>query len=107
MRRQGAGIIAVPSAFTVETGRGHWEVLLRARAIETQCWLVAAATTGTHHDAAGRPRQTFGRSLICDPWGEVRARLEDGPGVTSAEFDQAILDRVRESMPVLAHRRLA
>ncbi len=107
LRRQGAGIIAVPSAFTMETGRDHWEVLLRARAIETQCWLVAPATTGTHHDAAGRPRQTFGHSLICDPWGEVRARLEDGPGVASAEFDQAMLDRVRTSMPVLAHRRLA
>ncbi len=107
LRRAGADLLVVPSAFTVETGRAHWEVLVRARAIETQCWLLAAATTGTHRDAAGRPRETYGHSLICDPWGEVRARLDDQPGVISAEFDAGILARVRDAMPMLAHRRLA
>jgi nitrilase len=107
LRRAGANIVLVPSAFTVETGRDHWEVLLRARAIETQCWVMAAATVGTHRDAAGRPRQTYGHSLICDPWGEVRACLPAGEGAVSAELDAALLDRVRASMPVLAHRRLA
>ncbi len=107
LRRAGAEIILVPSAFTVETGRDHWEVLLRARAIETQCWIVAAATVGTHHDGAGRPRETYGHSLICDPWGKVSACLRDGAGAVSAILDRSILDRVRAAMPVLAHRRLA
>ena len=107
LRRAGADIIVVPSAFTVETGRDHWEVLLRARAIETQCWIVAAATVGTHHDAAGRPRLTYGHSLICDPWGEVRTCLAEGCGAISADIDGDILARVRGAMPVLAHRRLA
>ena len=91
----------------METGRAHWEVLLRARAIETQCWLVAAATVGEHLDAAGRPRQTFGHSLICDPWGDIRASLNQEVGVISAEFDPSVVARVRSAMPVLAHRRLA
>ncbi len=107
LRRSGADVILVPSAFTVETGRDHWEVLLRARAIETQCWLVAAATVGTHHDGAGRPRETYGHSLICDPWGQVRACLPDGAGCVSAELDLELLSAVRSKMPVLAHRRLA
>jgi nitrilase len=107
LRRSGAEVILVPAAFTVETGRDHWTVLLRARAIETQCWIVAAATIGTHHDGAGRPRQTYGHSLICDPWGEVRACLPEGTGCVSAHIDFAFLDRLRGAMPVLAHRRLA
>jgi nitrilase len=107
LRRAGAEAIMVPAAFTAETGRDHWEVLLRARAIETQCWIVAAATTGTHLDAAGRPRVTYGHSLICDPWGEVRARAATGAGYASAAIDLEQLARVRADMPVLAHRRLA
>ncbi len=107
LRRAGAQVILVPSAFTVETGRGHWSVLLRARAIETQCWIVAAASVGTHHDAAGKPRETYGHSLICDPWGEVRACLPEGTGCAAAELDMRALARVRDAMPVLAHRRLA
>ena len=107
LRRAGAEVIMVPSAFTMETGRSHWSVLLRARAIETQCWVVASATAGVHHDGAGRPRETFGHSLICDPWGEVKACLPDGSGFIGAEIDIGALARVREAMPVLAHRRLA
>ena len=107
LRQAGAEVILVPSAFTVETGRSHWMVLLRARAIETQCWIVASATAGTHHDSAGRPRDSYGHSLICDPWGEVTACLPDGPGFVEAELDMTALARVRAAMPVLAHRRLA
>ncbi len=107
LRVAGAEVILVPSAFTAQTGRAHWEVLLRARAIETQSWLVAAATTGTHLDGAGQARATWGHSLICDPWGEVRADAGEAPGWTSAEIDLAQLARVRAAMPVLAHRRLA
>jgi nitrilase len=106
LRRAGAEAIFVPSAFTVETGRDHWEVLLRARAIETQCFVIAAATCGTHHDAAGRPRETYGHSLICDPWGTVLAELPAGAGYASAELDPQRLAKVRSAMPVLDHRRL-
>jgi nitrilase len=106
LRRAGAEILFVPSAFTVETGRDHWEVLLRARAIETQCWVIAAATCGAHLDAAGRPRETYGNSLICDPWGNVLARLGNEAGFASAELDTAQLAKIRAAMPVLEHRRL-
>ena len=107
LRSLGADVILVPSAFTVETGRDHWEVLLRARAIETQCWIVAAATTGTHADAAGRPRTTYGHSMIVDPWGTIVAQLADQPGHAEATIDRGVTARIREAMPVLAHRRLA
>ncbi len=107
LRRAGAEVIFVPSAFTAETGRDHWEVLLRARAIETQCFVVAAATCGTHYDAAGKPRLTWGHSLIVDPWGTVRAALGDKPRHATADLDMAQLTRVRDAMPVLQHRRLA
>jgi len=107
LRRGGADVIFVPAAFTAETGRDHWEVLLRARAIETQCFVIAAATTGTHHDAAGKPRATWGHSMIVDPWGHVRAALGDAPGFATAELDLAQAARVRAAMPVLQHRRLA
>ncbi len=107
LRRAGADIIVVPSAFTVETGRAHWEILLRARAIETQCYVIAAATTGTHEDAAGRPRHTYGHSLICDPWGDVLACRPENTGFIEAPIDLARLADIRAAMPVLDHRRLA
>jgi nitrilase len=107
LRRQGAEVIFVPSAFTAETGRDHWEVLLRARAIETQCWVIAAATTGRHSDARGEPRATWGHSMIVDPWGMVRASLGDAPGFATGDIDLAQVARVRDAMPVLQHRRLA
>ena len=107
LRRQGAELIFLPSAFTVETGRDHWETLIRARAIETQCWFAAPATWGKHLDAKGGPRFTYGHSLVCDPWGTVVAKVSDGIGWTTARIDPALTARVRANMPVLEHRRLA
>ena len=95
-------VLTVPSAFTVPTGQAHWEILLRARAIENQAYLLAPAQGGTH--ASGR--KTYGNSLIIDPWGEVLARLEQGPGVILAEIDLARVAAVRTSLPALEHRRL-
>ena len=105
LRRAGASLILLPSAFTVATGRDHWEVLLRARAIETQCWVAAPATWGRHQDGAGQDRFTYGRSLVCDPWGQVVSKVSDGVGWATARLDPALLDRVRRDMPVLQHRR--
>lgn len=107
LRRAGAGVIMLPSAFTVPTGRDHWEPLLRARAIETQCWVVAAATWGPHHDRSGATRHTYGHSLVIDPWGAVVAMAPDGVGVVSARIDPARTARVRRDMPIEEHRRLA
>ena len=106
LRRQGAELIFLPSAFTVPTGRDHWEPLIRARAIETQCWIVAPATWGEHRDGRGEARFTFGRSLVCNPWGTIVAQVSDGLGFTTARIDQALTARVRAGMPVLEHRRL-
>ncbi len=98
----GAQILAVPSAFTLATGRDHWEVLLRARAIENQCYVVAAAQVGEHPGH----RVTYGRSMIVDPWGTVLCCCPDGPGVAIAEIDREREARVRASLPALTHRRL-
>ncbi len=106
LRRAGAELILLPAAFTLQTGKDHWEVLLRARAIETQCWLAAPATWGRHLDGGGEPRHTYGNSLICDPWGQVLARVSDGTGWASARIDPALTARVRRDMPVQEHRRL-
>jgi nitrilase len=106
LRRLGAELIVLPAAFTVPTGRDHWETLIRARAIETQCWIAAPATHGAHTDAAGKPRETYGHSLICDPWGTVVARVPDGQGFATAAMDAALTARVRRDMPVLEHRVL-
>ena len=107
LRRAGAELVMLPSAFTVPTGRDHWEVLIRARAIEAQVWMAAPATWGTHLDAKGQPRATFGHSLVCDPWGHVVANASDGTGWATARIDPALTARVRRDMPVLEHRRLA
>jgi nitrilase len=106
LRRAGAEIIFLPSAFTQATGRDHWEPLIRARAIETQCWFAAAATWGKHLDRGTEARWTFGHSLICDPWGHVVAAVSDGTGWTTARIDPALTARVRRDMPVLEHRKL-
>jgi len=106
LRRAGAEAILVPSNFTLMTGKDHWEVLLRARAIETQCWIIAAASTGTYEER-GATRQVYGHSLIADPWGHVVAKASDGIGWASARIDAAVTARVRRDMPVLEHRRLA
>jgi nitrilase len=107
LRRAGAELIFLPSAFTLQTGKDHWEVLIRTRAIETQCWFAAPATYGKHLDAAGEARMTYGHSLLCDPWGQVVAKVSDGIGWATARIDQALTNRVRRDMPVLDHRVLA
>ena len=107
LRRAGAGLIILPAAFTAETGEAHWETLLRARAIETQCWLAASATTGRHIDGHGATRLTYGNSMLIDPWGSVVARASTGPGWATGTLDAARTERVRTGIPVLEHRRLA
>jgi len=99
---RGATVLLVPAAFTVPTGRDHWEILLRARAIESQCFVVAAAQWGEH----GATRRSYGRALIVDPWGTVLCTVPDGEGVAFAELDFARLDDVRRRLPSLRHRRL-
>ena len=106
LRRAGAELIVLPAAFTLQTGKDHWEVLLRARAIETQCWFAAAATHGRHLDATGQGRDTFGHSLVCDPWGHVVARASDGAGFVTARIDPALTAKVRRDMPILDHHVL-
>lgn len=106
LRRAGADLIFLPAAFTLQTGKDHWEVLLRARAIETQCWLAAPATCGRHTDSDGGARYTYGHSLVCDPWGMVVARASDGIGWATARIDTELTARVRRNMPVLDHRKL-
>lgn len=101
MLEEGVEIIAVPSAFTAFTGRAHWEVLTRARAIENQCYVIAAAQGGYHLNG----RETYGDSMIVDPWGVVMDRLPRGAGVVSAEIDRAHLARIRRNFPALDHRR--
>jgi nitrilase len=106
LRRAGAELIFLPAAFTLQTGRDHWEPLLRARAIESQCWLAAPATWGRHQQR-DEVRTTYGHSLVCDPWGTIVARVSDGIGWATARIDRAVTERVRRDMPVLEHRRLA
>jgi predicted amidohydrolase len=98
----GATVLTVPAAFTLMTGKDHWEVLLRARAIENQCYVVAAAQHGSHPGH----RLTYGHSMIVDPWGTVLCCCPDGPGVAVAEIDPTALTRIRSSLPALKHRRL-
>jgi len=107
LRRAGAELIFLPSAFTVQTGKDHWEPLIRARAIEAQCWIAAPATFGQHASGSGSPLYTYGHSLVCDPWGHVVAKVSDGTGWATARIDLALTARVRRDMPVLEHRKLA
>jgi deaminated glutathione amidase len=97
----GADLIAVPAAFTVPTGRAHWEVLLRARAIEAGLFVVAAAQSGHHEDG----RNTYGHSLVVDPWGDVLLDMAEGSGVGFAEIELSRITEVRGRLPVLSHRR--
>jgi predicted amidohydrolase len=100
---RGADLIAVPSAFTAATGKAHWEVLLRARAIETQCFVLAPAQWGKHDD--GGLRESHGQAMIVDPWGQVLAQVPDGIGFALAEIDLARVERARRAIPVAAHRK--
>jgi deaminated glutathione amidase len=95
-------VLSVPSAFTYTTGRAHWELLLRARAIENQCYVLAAAQGGTHENG----RRTWGHSMIVDPWGEVVGVKDEGEGVVVAEVDAARISAVRTQLPALRHRKL-
>lgn len=97
----GAQAIAVPAAFTVPTGLAHWEVMLRARAIESEAFLIAAAQSGRHADG----RETYGHSLVVSPWGEVLLDMGQGTGVGFAEIELSQVDEVRRRIPVLEHRR--
>lgn len=99
---QGAEAIVLPAAFTAPTGRAHWEVLVRARAIESQCYVIAPAQVGRHDD--GGLRESFGHSMIVDPWGEVLAVRPDGPGVVLAEVDPERVRSIRSRLPIRDHR---
>lgn len=97
----GAGLLAVPAAFTRPTGEAHWHILLRARAIETGSFVVAAAQTGLHADG----RETYGHSLVVDPWGDVLLDMGDAPGEALVDLDPARVAEVRSRVPTLAHAR--
>ena len=101
-RMLAADILLVPAAFTFTTGRSHWEVLLRARAIENQAFVVASAQGGVHENG----RRTWGHTMVIDPWGEVMAMQAEGPGVVLADLDIERLRSVRTQLPSLQHRRL-
>jgi deaminated glutathione amidase len=101
----GAQILTVPAAFNHLTGQAHWQTLLRARAIETGCFVLAPAQTGFHPEREGKGRRTHGHSLVVAPWGEVLADAGDEPGVTFAEIDLAEVDRARGRVPSLTHDR--
>jgi deaminated glutathione amidase len=102
LAQAGADVLVVPAAFTLATGKDHWHVLLRARAIESQAYVVAAAQWGTHP----RGRRTYGKSLIADPWGDVVAQCPEGEGIAVADVERAYLAKVRTTLPALRHRRL-
>ena len=107
LRSDGAQMISVPSAFTYKTGQAHWEVLLRARAIENQCFVLAANQCGTHYiEKTGTTRDTWGHSMIIDPWGDILCSLQESPGVCSANLDFKFLEKVRDSMNLIEHKRL-
>jgi predicted amidohydrolase len=103
LQEQGAEIFAVPAAFTAHTGKAHWEVLLRARAIENLVYVIAAAQDGRHANG----RETHGDSMIVNPWGEILARLAYGAGHVGAECDRVLLQEVRKNLPSIRHRRLS
>jgi len=93
-------LLLVPAAFTATTGAAHWHLLLRARAVENQCYVLAAAQGGTHPNG----RRTYGRSMLVDPWGEIVSEIEDGPGIVVGDVDPARIREVREQLPALTHR---
>ncbi len=106
LRRKHVDLIMLPAAFTLQTGKDHWEVLLRARAIETQTWLAAPACTGSYTEGSGQTRFSYGHALIADPWGHIVAKASDGLGWATGTIDKTFMARVRADMPVLEHRKL-
>lgn len=101
LRAEGAEVFVVPAAFTQRTGEAHWQPLLQARAIENQCYVVAANQGGKHENG----RQTFGHSMIISPWGEILSQLEYGEGVVQSEFNKERIEQIRQAMPIILHNR--
>lgn len=102
LRAKGAEWIALPSAFTYNTGEAHWQALMRARAIENQVWMVGPGQGGQNSPR----RRTYGHTMICDPWGRIVTEMGEGPGLVTGELDQQRLSEIRDRMPVWTHRRL-
>lgn len=102
---QGAQVIALPAAFTLQTGKDHWEPLIRARAIETQCYLAAAGSCGSV-PRNGQPHYTYGHSMIVDPWGHKVAQVSDGDGVAVHNFDVDLVAKTRRDIPLARHRAM-
>ncbi|MGJ8621855.1 MAG: carbon-nitrogen hydrolase family protein [Yoonia sp.] len=105
LAQAGAEVLLVPAAFSPVTGAAHWESLLRARAIETGCYVLAAAQTGTHAAQAGKPRQTFGHGMAISPWGEVLVDMGQDTGVALLDLDLAEVAQARKRVPALSHDR--
>lgn len=105
LAQAGARLLSVPAAFSPVTGAAHWEVLLRARAIETGCYVLAPAQTGTHEATRGRARRTHGHSLVVSPWGEVILDAGTQPGVHFFDWDDTQVDEARRKLPALSHVR--
>lgn len=103
MREQQADIVVLPSAFTKETGKAHWEVLLRSRAIENQCYMIGANQGGTHDNG----RETWGQSMIVNPWGEIEAQIATGEGAIVANYNKQSIEGIRTKMPTLSQQRLS
>lgn len=101
LRTQGADIITVPSAFTYQTGKAHWQALLQARAIENQCYIIAAGQQGVHKNG----RETWGHSMIVSPWGEILSSIPEQPGIISVEYKPEEISRIRTMMPVQEHNQ--
>jgi predicted amidohydrolase len=100
-------VILIPSAFLVPTGQAHWHVLVRARAIENQCFVAAPAQSGEHTSVASGPsRRTFGHSLVVDPWGAVLLDMEHAPGAAVVELKRDLIEKARRQIPMQGHRRL-
>ncbi|MDR9484765.1 MAG: carbon-nitrogen hydrolase family protein [Sediminimonas sp.] len=105
LAKAGAQVLTVPAAFSPVTGAAHWEVLLRARAIETGCYVLAPAQTGQHAISRGKPRQTYGHSLAIAPWGEILCDAGTGSGVTFVDLDMEAVAQARKRVPALEHDR--
>jgi len=106
LAKAGAQVLTVPSAFTAPTGRAHWHTLLRARAIETGCFVIAPAQWGPHHGKDETSlRESYGHSLIIDPWGTVLADVEEGEGIVHADIDLTMIDKARKRIPSLSNDR--
>lgn len=105
LAEHGVDAVVLPAAFTLQTGKDHWEVLCRARAIEFQTYFLACGQWGAYSAVNGETRHYFGNSLVCDPWGQVVARASDGVGIVSARLDRELVTKVRARIPMHQHRR--